>query len=274
MTATMVCVVDRELDDGVTVRAAAEIVGVTVRTLHHWDEIGLASPSVRTTARYRRYTDTDLERLCRIAAYRATGLGLDAIRRVLDDATADIGATLREQRSELAERIQDLQRLDERLERMIEAHERGIVLSDDEQAATFGTEWDPRGPEQARVAWAGSSQWAQFAERSASRTQEQWQSLSDEMSTLQRDLGDALDRRVAPGSPEASALVERHRQVFSHFFPLTRQMQVCLGRLFESDQGFAAHYDGIRAGLAAWFRQSIDESARAHGIDPDTATWR
>jgi DNA-binding transcriptional MerR regulator len=270
----MAFTVDPELDEGLTVGAAAEFLGVTVRTLHHWDEIGLASPSVRTTAGYRRYTDADLQRLHRIVAYREIGLGLDAIRGVLDDTTTEIGATLRERRSQLAERIHDLQQLDERLERMAEAHERGILLSDEEQSATFGPGWDPRGSGQARVVWGDSPQWAQFAERSASRTREQWRSLSEAMSTLQRDLGDAMDRGVVPGSPEANALVERHREVFSNFFPLTRQMQVCLGRMFESDPGFAAHYDGVRAGLASWFRQIIDEAARAHGIEPDTATWQ
>ncbi|MCI2420919.1 MerR family transcriptional regulator [Saccharopolyspora sp. K220] len=265
--------VDRDVNDGVTVGAAAELVGVTVRTLHHWDEIGLASPSVRTTAGYRHYTEADLQRLHRIVAYREAGLGLDAVREVLDDATAEIGATLREQRSQLAERIHDLQQLDQRLERMSEAHERGILLSDEAQSETFGPDWDAPRSRQARTVWGDSPQWAQFAERSASRTREQWQSLSAAMSTLQRDLGDALDRGVIPGSPGANALVERHREVFSNFFPLTRQMQVCLGRMFESDPGFSAHYDGIRAGLASWFRQSIDESARTYGIDPDTATW-
>ncbi len=270
----MAFMVDPELDGGLTVGATAELLGVTVRTLHHWDEIGLASPSVRTTAGYRRYTEADQQRLHRIVAYRETGLGLDAIRGILDDATTEIAATLREQRSRLAERIRDLQQLDERLERMAEAHERGMLLSDEEQSATFGPDWDPRGSEQARVVWGDFPQWAQFAERSASRTREQWRSLSEAMSTLQRDLGDALDQGVAPGSPEANALVERHREVFSDFFPLTRQMQVCLGRMYESDRGFAAHYDGVRAGLASWFRQIVDEAARAHGIDPDTATWQ
>ncbi|MFV5992273.1 MerR family transcriptional regulator [Streptomyces sp. NPDC056231] len=266
--------VDRNIDDGATVGAAAELAGVTVRTLHHWDEIGLASPSVRTPAGYRHYTEEDLQRLYRIVAYREAGLGLDAVREVLDDPTADIGATLQDQRSQLAERIHDLQQLDKRLERMSHAHERGILLSDEEQAETFGADWDARRSEQARAVWGSSPQWAQFAERSASRTREQWQSLSDAMSTLQRDLGEALDEGVIPGSPEANNLVECHRDVFSHFFPLTRQMQVCLGRMFESDPGFSAHYDGIRAGLASWFRRIIDESARAHGIDPNAATWQ
>ncbi len=269
----MVLMVDQDVDDGVAVGAAAELAGVTVRTLHHWDEIGLASPSRRSPAGYRQYTAADVHRLHRVVAYREAGLGLDAVREVLDDASAGIGATLRAQRARLAERIRDLQQLDERLGRMAEAHERGVLLSDDEQSAVFGPGWDPRGPERARDLWGDSPQWAQFAERAASRTREQWQALTDAMSVLERDLGDALDQGVAPGSPEADALAERHREIFSNYFPITRQMQVCLARTFEADPGFAAHYDGVRPGLAPWFRQVVDASARAHGIDPGTATW-
>lgn len=269
----MTLMIDNEIDEDATVGVAADLLGLTVRTLHHWDEIGLASPSRRTTAGYRLYTWDDLERLSRVVAYREAGLTLDAIRDVLDDATADVRTTLREQRAQLAVRIQDLQRLDERLERMTDAHERGILLSDDEQREIFGEEWDPQQSRTARNTWGGSRQWAQFAERSASRSQAQWRALSEAMSVLQRDLANAVTSGSEPGSEEADRLVERHRELFSNFFPLTRQMQVCLGRMFEADPGFASYYNGIGDGLATWFRQSVDASARHHGLDPDTATW-
>lgn len=97
---------------------------------------------------------------------------------------------------------------------------------------------------------------------SASRGPEEWQAITDAVAGLDRALGDAMDAGVTPGSPEANQLVERHREVFASYFPLTRQMQVCLGRTYEADPGFAAHYDGIRAGLATWFRRIIDASAR------------
>lgn len=269
----MTSMVDGELDEDATVGVAADLLGVTVRTLHHWDEIALASPSRRTAAGYRLYTGDDLERLSRILAYREAGLSLDAIREVLDDVTSDITKTLRDQRAQLAERIDDLRQLDERLARMTDAHERGILLSDDEQREVFGEDWDPPRSRAARAEWGGSRQWAQFAERSASRSPAQWRALSEAMSILQRDLADAVGRGVEPGSAEADGLAERHRELFSNFFPLSQQMQVCLARMFETDPGFASYYNGIGEGLATWFRQSVDESARHHGIDPDTATW-
>lgn len=260
--------------DGLTVGQVSTRLGVTVRALHHWDEIGLARPTLRTAAGYRLYTAGDLERLHRIVVYRELGLGLDRIREFLDDATADVPGALRAQRAQIAERIDRLRRLSAGLDRMIDAHERGLLLTAEQQAAIFGPEWNPDGVSEARRRYGHTPQWQQFAERAASRGPEEWQAVADAVADLDRALGDAMDAGVAPGSPEANELVERHREVFSSYFPLTRQMQVCLGRMFEADPGFAAHYDGIRPGLAPWFRRIIDAGARAHGIDPDTATWQ
>ncbi|MFI0787602.1 MerR family transcriptional regulator [Streptomyces lydicus] len=259
--------------DGLTVGQVSTRLRVTVRALHHWDEIGLARPSLRTAGGYRLYTARDLERLHRIVVYREIGLGLDRIRAVLDDSTADVPGALRAQRTQVAERIDRLQRLSAGLDRMIEAHERGLLLSVEQQAAIFGPQWNPAWLAEARQRYGDTTQWRQYAERSAARGPEEWQAVADATTALDRALGDAMDAGVTPGGPEANQLVERHREVFASYFPLTRQMQVCLGRTYEADPAFAAHYDGIRAGLATWFRHIIDASARAHGIDPDTATW-
>lgn len=261
--------------DGLTVGEVSARLGVTVRTLHHWDDVGLARPSSRTGAGYRLYTAGDLERLHRVAVYREIGLGLDEIRDVLDGASADVPAALRAQRALVADRIERLQQLAVGLDRMIGAHERGVLLTVEEQAAVFGPGWDPDWPTEARRRYGDTAQWQEYAERSASRGPDEWHAVAAAVADLERALGDAMDAGVAPGSARANQLVEEHRGLFtSSYFRLTRQMQVCLGRRFENDPGFAAHYDAVRTGLAAWLRQSIDASARAHGIDPDTATWQ
>ncbi|MFI9411942.1 MerR family transcriptional regulator [Nocardia gamkensis] len=260
--------------DGLTVGQVSKRLGVTVRALHHWDETGLARPSLRTVAGYRLYTAGDLERLNRIVVYRELGLGLDDIRAILDGSAADVPGALRAQRTQVAERIDRLQQLGAGLDRMIDAHERGLLLTVEQQAAIFGPRWNPDWPAQARQRYGDTEQWQQYAERSASRGQEEWQAIVDAIADLDRAFKDAMDAGVTPGSPEANRLVDRHREIFaSSYFPLTRQMQVCLGRMYEADSGFAAHYDGIRPGLATWLRRIIDASARAHSVDPDTATW-
>ncbi|GAA3453954.1 MerR family transcriptional regulator [Dactylosporangium matsuzakiense] len=259
--------------DGLTVGQVSARLGVTVRALHHWDDIGLAPPSGRTAGGYRLYTAGDLERLERVVAYRETGLGLDRIRAVLDDPAADVPRALRDQREQVAQRIARLEQLAAGLDRMIDAHDRGPLLSPEEQAEIFGPGWSPERTAQARQRYGDTQQWRQFAERSAARTPQEWQAVAAAVTALDGALAAAMDAGVTPGSPTADALVERHRAVFGAYFTLTRPMQVCLARRYERDPDFAAHYDGVRPGLAAWFRRAVDASARAHGIDPDTATW-
>lgn len=259
--------------DGLTVGRVAHALGVTVRTLHHWDGIALARPSIRTPGGYRLYTPRDLERLQRIVLYRELGLELDEIRSLLDDPASAAPERLRRHRDRIRERIARLHQLDTGLGRMIAAHERGVLLTPEQQSQVFGPDWDPSWTDGARRRWGTTVQWAQYAERSAGRSPEEWQAVAATMTEFEQDLGAAFDEGVAPGDAAADVIVERHRDVFAAYFPLTRSMQVCLARMYAEDPGFSAHYDGIRPGMASWFRTLVEASARRHGIDPDTATW-
>ncbi|MGO3773832.1 MerR family transcriptional regulator, partial [Corynebacterium variabile] len=91
-----------------TVGEVAEILGVTVRTLHHWDQIGLASPSERTWSDYRLYTATDLARLQRIAVYRELDMPLAEIAALLDDPDTDPVASLTAQKERILEKVSRL----------------------------------------------------------------------------------------------------------------------------------------------------------------------
>ena len=263
----------RMTDDQLTVGQAAQRLGVTVRTLHHWDAEGLAQPSARSAAGYRLYTQADLDRLERVVLYRELGLGHNAICGLLDDPDMDAVATLHEQSAQTEEHIHRLQQLQGSLRNMIEAHERGPLVGPERQEEVLGEGWNPDWPAQARARWGHTAQWRQYAERAAVRAPEGWSELTRETEELDGDLVRAVDDGAVPGDARANDLVERHRKLFSRYFPLTRQMQVCLGRVYESDPAFAAHYDALHPGLAMWLREAIDESARLHGIDPDTASW-
>ncbi|MER7001242.1 MerR family transcriptional regulator [Streptomyces sp. NPDC000410] len=266
--------VDAAETSGMTVGQAASRLGVTVRTLHHWDEVGLASPSLRTHSGYRLYTATDIARLQRAVVYREVGVPLDTIRELLHAQTVDPTVALRTQRHQVQERIARLNEMIEGLDRMIRAHEQGILLTVEEQAAIFGPDWEPESVLRARERWGDTPQWAQYAERAAARGPDEWKAIVEANATLESDLGRAMQDGVVPGSAEANRLAERHREAFNAYFHLTHEMQVCLGRMYQEDAGFTAHYDRVRPGLAAWLGRVIDANAQAHGIDPSTATWR
>jgi DNA-binding transcriptional MerR regulator len=97
----------------------AEQTGLTVRTLHHYDEIGLARPSQRTSAGHRRYTGDDVRRLHRIVALRGFGFTLAEIGGLLDAAEPDPRELVRRQLDQANEQIAQTTRLRNRLEAVL-----------------------------------------------------------------------------------------------------------------------------------------------------------
>ena len=125
---------------GYSVSQVAQIAGVTVRTLHHYDDIGLLRPSGRTSSGYRRYDEQDLERLRLILVYRELGFTLEEIRSIL--AAADPSTHLRRQHRLLRQRIERLREMVTAIEYLLEAQTMGISLSPEEKFEVFG-DFDP-----------------------------------------------------------------------------------------------------------------------------------
>src|SRR5689334_18891732 len=133
-----------------TVGELADLAGVTVRTLHHYDEIGLLSPSARSPAGYRLYDQADLLRLRRILFYRELAFPLDDIAAIVADKDVDAGAHLRRQHRLLRERIERMCSLVDAIEHEMEAQKLGISLTPEEQFEVFGPDY--RGEEWAAEA--------------------------------------------------------------------------------------------------------------------------
>ena len=102
-----------------TVGQVADLFGVTVRTLHHYDEIGLLTPSERSRAGYRLYTDADLVRLQQIVVYRRLELPLEEIASLLDGGE-DAVTHLRRQREAVLTRLDELKELVGAIDRALE----------------------------------------------------------------------------------------------------------------------------------------------------------
>ncbi|MBE2998217.1 MerR family transcriptional regulator [Nocardiopsis sp. HNM0947] len=257
----------------VTVGRAASLAGVTVRTLHHWDEIGLVHPSGRSPAGYRLYTAADLSRLHRVVVHRELGLSLEETARLLDAPPEESADALLHQRDRLRARIDRLQGMADALDRLAEARESGLLLSAEDQVAVFGRDWNPDWAQQARTRWGHTEQWAQYTERAAERTADDWRRITAGVEAFNADLAEAVRSGIDPGSERAHTLAERHRASIAEYFDCTRSMHVIIGRMYAEDPGFRDHLESLEPGTADWLRTAIDANARHHGLDPDTATW-
>ncbi|GAA1482429.1 MerR family transcriptional regulator [Gordonia sinesedis] len=247
-----------------TVGTVAGLVGVSVRTLHHYDRIGLIVPSGRTPAGYRVYDDADVERLHRVLTYRELGFPLEQIATLLDDPNADAQSQLRSQRDLLNERIRRLHRMVAAVEEMMNAKNQGIQLTAAEQAEIFGDDW--LGDEYAAEAqerWGDTDAWKQSQQRTAGYTKADWQRIKNDTDALEARLADALRRGVAPGSAEANDLAEQHRASIEKFYDCGYEMQSCLADMYVDDPRFAKHYDDVADGLAVYVRDVIKANAEA-----------
>ncbi|WP_250402834.1 MerR family transcriptional regulator [Streptomyces cellostaticus] len=122
-----------------TVGRVAELAGVSVRTLHHYDQIGLVRPSARTAAGYRAYSPVDVGRLREVLVYRRLGFGLREIAALVDDPGTDAVAHLRRLRGLLLEERDRATAMVTAIDRELEARAMGIRMTSEDQLGLFGS---------------------------------------------------------------------------------------------------------------------------------------
>ncbi|WP_248489416.1 MerR family transcriptional regulator [Tsukamurella sp. PLM1] len=245
-----------------TVGAIARLTGVSVRTLHHYDEISLVVPSGRTRAGYRVYSDGDVERLHQVLMYRELGFPLEQIATLLDDPAADAMAHLEQQRKLLSERIDRLHRMVAAVEDMMNSKKQGVQLTAEEQTEIFGDNWlGEEYAEEAEQRWGDTEAWKQSRNRTAQFTKDDWKRIKAEGDALEAALADGLARGVAPGSSEANALAERHRAGIETYYDCDYAMQVNLVQMYLADPRFTQHYEDIAPGLTQYVHDIVVANA-------------
>ncbi|BBX33506.1 putative transcriptional regulator [Mycolicibacterium mageritense DSM 44476 = CIP 104973] len=244
--------------DARTVGTVATLTGVSVRTLHHYDHIGLVVPSVRTAAGYRGYTDADIERLHLVLVYRSVGLGLDEIRTLLDDVDADVLAHLHRQHRLLCDQAEQLEQKIKAVEELMSAHNSGIQLTAEEQVELFGTTaFSEEYAEEAQQRWGDTEEWRQSQERTAKMTKRDWIEFKAENDALLQALAAGKRSGVEAGSAAANALAARHRANISRFFDCSDDMHMCLARIYVEDERYGNYYDDAEPGLAQFVHDII-----------------
>jgi DNA-binding transcriptional MerR regulator len=252
----------RTESSSLTVGGAARLAGVTVRTLHHYDEIGLLTPSGRSEAGYRRYADSDLERLQRILFYRELGFGLDEIKDVMSDGSADASAHLRRQHAMLRDRIRRLERMVAAVEKALEARTMGIDLTPEERFEVFGDFNPDEHAIEVEKRWGGTDAYRESARRTRSYTKADWQRIKNEGQAAVEKLVGAMKAGKPADSDEAMEGAEMHRlQIDRNFYPCSHLMQVGLAEMYLADPRFTATYEKIAPGLAQYLHDAIKANA-------------
>ncbi|MFC9241425.1 MerR family transcriptional regulator [Streptomyces decoyicus] len=249
--------------------------GITVRTLHHYDKAGLLSPSDRSPAGYRLYSDADLSRLQQILFYRELGFPLDEIATILADlppATAgrypqaNALDHLRARHRLLNDQISKLQRLVEVAEQAMEVQQTGVELSPEERFEVFGeVTFDLTYATQAHLKWQHRESYQRSMARAAEHSKEDWAQLMAEAADWRLRLTAAFDAGEPADGERAMDLAEEHRQHIARWFtPCPTDVHGRIADGFVTDpRAFALAVPPTeqRPGLAPYLRTAVHANA-------------
>ena len=224
-----------------TVTEVSKITGVSVRTLHHYDAIGLLKPTRVTEAGYRLYDDAALRRLQSILLFRTLRFSLKEIREILDSPGFDPMAAL-EQQLELLE-LQK-QQLEETIAHVRKMKETGVITMN---FSAFDKSTLDRYAEEAKAKWGNTDAYKEFEKKTEGQTKEQQLAAGDGLMAIFAELG--AIRHTDPASKEAQALVDKLRKfITDHYYTCTPQILKGLGQMYIAGDSMTENID--RAGGA------------------------
>ncbi len=237
--------------EGYSVSQLANLAGVSIRALHHYDKIGLLEPGGRTAAGYRWYGPGEVSRLQQILFFRELDFPLDDILRILDSPSYNPESVLMDQRQLIRQRIARLRQQ----ERIIVATLEEKVMSDSEKFAGFEESVHEKYREEARKKYGNqvvAKSEAIIAGWSNGEKASAWKGGEG----IARELAALMDG--PPDSPGALALAKRQHDFVRQFWDCDIKAFREMGNLYVEDERFIEFYDNYAPGLADFFRQVID----------------
>ena len=246
-----------------TVGKVAETFGVTVRTLHHYDDIGLLKPSDRSGAGYRIYSEADLTRLQQIVVYRRLEMSLDDIAGLLDGSEQPADH-LRRQRQSVMTRLDELRDLVQAIDHALEKEMSNEKMSTAEMKELFGGGFEESYQVEAEERWGSTDAWAQSQKRTAHYTKDDWVAVKAETDAVNEAFVAALESGESASSDRAAAAAEMHRASIERFYDCDYGMQRCLADMYVADERFTKTFEDIRPGLARYMHDAIHANADRH----------
>lgn len=233
-----------------SVGEAAKACGVSVRTLHHYDAIGLVRPSVVSDAGYRLYDAQAIARLQTVLFYKELGFPLKDIARMMDSPSFDMRQSLKDHRSLLLlqrERLNQLIALVDATMRGKEMKKIQTTQADIEQAKA-------RYAQEAKERWGHTPEWQ--AQQSRQPSPQEELSAAQQADAIFADFAALVG--TAPNDPAVQALVARWQEHISqHHYPCSKEVLGSLGEMYVADERFTANLDRFGPGTAQLMSDAI-----------------
>lgn len=231
------------------VKEVAELAGISVRTLHHYDDIGLLSPAETTDAGYRIYSQQDLETLQQILFFRELGFPLKKIKDIIHEPSFDREEALAMQHRMLLEKQKQLEKKIHTIEKTIQEVKGERTMTDKEKFEGFDFSHNPY-EEEARQRWGDKA--VNEANKKAGQSTG---ADKDRLNDIYRNL--AAVRHLSPESKEAQDRIHEWYVFLQRFGNYTPEMFKNLGQMYVMDERFTKNIDQFGEGLAQFMADAM-----------------
>lgn len=243
------------------VKQVADLVGISVRTLHHYDAIGLLVPSGMTKSGYRQYSEKDLETLQHILFFRELGFPLKEIKNMLDNPKFDQLEALSLQRKMLLEKRQNVDKMITTIEKTIKHMKGDVKMTQEEKFDGLNFSHNPY-EQEARERWGHQSVDQANAKLEKLSKKEQG-IIAEKWNMIFRELADLRDEN--PGSHNVQAAIQSWYDFLNkHIHTYSLEAFKGLGQLYVEDERFTKNIDKYGNGLAQFMRDAMSLYVEQH----------
>jgi DNA-binding transcriptional MerR regulator len=242
-----------------TVKKIAKLSGVSIRTLHYYDEIGLLKPAYVSEVGYRYYDEEQLLLLQQIMFFKELGLELKEIQKILLDPDFDKLAALRSHRQALEEKIENTETLLATIDKTVRHLERKKIMEEQELFWGFSKEQQEE-YEEYLVEQYGKEAEGRIDESYRNIRdwkKEDWQDVQKEFDTIHRTMTEALEKNLNADHVTMQEIVQKHFKLISKFYNPTKEVYTGLGQLYTNHPDFRRLYDSYHPQLADYMAQAM-----------------
>jgi DNA-binding transcriptional MerR regulator len=242
-----------------TVKELAKISGVSVRTLHWYDEIGLLKPAYYGANNYRYYEEEQLLLLQQILFFRELGFKLDDIQKVLGKSDFDKIRALRTHKQTLEKNLDRTKQLIETIDKTI-SHLRGKQKMEDKELYAGFDLAKQKEYEKYLVKYHGTVA-EDLIHESKKRTvnwgSKEWHDIKEEGNAIYKAVAGCIERGLGPRDDEVQAHIEQHFQMIGRFYTVTKDVYVGLSQLYCEHPDFRKFFDPFHPELVEFFAEAM-----------------
>ena len=231
-----------------------KLSGVTVRTLHYYDEIGLLKPSKTTEAGYRMYSIEDLEKLQQILFFRELDFPLNEIKEIMVNPKYDKIEALNKHKELLIEKRKRIDGLVTLIDKTIKGDNNMSFKEFDNSKIE---ENKRKYSEEVKKRWGNTDAYKEYEKKTTSYDKNSWNTINEEMAKILKEFADNRDKDV--NSDIVQSLVEKWRGYITlNFYNCTKEILSCLGLMYIGDERFKENIDKYGEGTSEFMAKAIE----------------